>query len=149
MTDVTSCLCRGKADTPQIHKNTLYNPTHLESSKARIFLTKKPAVSGLRTVGLLKTDEASFQLNHSLPSRGRQPPLTGTVSLPQSAVSTFPRPRQVWRLRSSCSAPASSPSPAPGPSNHPGSSYVSSDSQQGRKQKTVQLNYLFHLKCPF
>ena len=72
MTDMTSRLCRGKADTPQIHEHTLYNPTHLESSKARIFLTKKPAVSGLKTVGLLKTDEASFQLNHSLPSRGRQ-----------------------------------------------------------------------------
>ena len=81
MTDMTSCLCRGKADTPQTNENTLHNPTHLERSKARFFFffffdQKHPAASGLKTVGLLKRDEASFQLEHPLPSPGRQPPQT-------------------------------------------------------------------------
>lgn len=37
MTDMTSCLCRGKADTSQTNENTLHNPTRLERSKEGFF----------------------------------------------------------------------------------------------------------------
>lgn len=37
MTDMTSCLCRGKADTPQTNEITLHNLTHLERSKENFF----------------------------------------------------------------------------------------------------------------
>lgn len=79
MTDMTSCLYRGKADTSQTNENTVHDPTHLERSKARIFfLTQKNSCKCLKTVGLLKTDEAIFQLEHLLPPLGRQPPQTDT-----------------------------------------------------------------------
>ena len=134
MTDMTSCLCSGKADTPQTTENTLHNPTHLERSKARKFFDQKKKKKNpthscecLKTVGLLKTDKAIFQLEHPFPLQGADT-TDRHISLPQIECSQyFSQGLDLGSLRSGHSVPVSSPYPAPGPSRCASSSNFSND----------------------
>jgi hypothetical protein len=151
MTDITSCLCRGKADTPQTNENSLHNPTHLERSKAIIFFFfwQKPSFECLKTVGLLKTDGAIFQLEHPPPSLRRQEPQADTFLSHKLRVSTFPKALtclepEIQSLHSSLL-----PIFSPWPTEMSRQSQLDQWLQIGGKQKTVQFNHLFYLKYPF
>lgn len=148
MTDMTS-PAEVKRTPPQTHENTC-TILHILKGQARIFLTEA-SCEWLKPVGFLKTDEEPIFSWSTLPSQGRQPPPLSTSSCHRQECSRYFAEALTGlepEVRPLCAYPTS-PSPAPLPPKPPGSSSISSDSQQGRKQKAVSLITSFHLKCPF